>query len=133
MINKVVVHYAKGKIVKGETTDFFPNKNEFHLKKLDSNEILPIDVQTLKAIYFVESFEGDSTMNENIGVERTGFGKKIRIQFRDGEVQYGYTQGYSPERPGFFVTPCDPNSNNLRIFVVTRATALVRFAEAPKF
>lgn len=127
MINKVVIHYTDGKIIKGETSDFFPNKPAFHLKENEANQILSIDVSTLKAVFFVESFEGNSESKENFALERAGYGKKIRIQFNDGEVQYGYTQGYTPDRPGFFVTPCDPDSNNLRIFVVTAATALVGF------
>ena len=127
MNNKVVVHYADGKISKGETGDFFPNKPAFHLREEGTNEMRQIDIQNLKAVFFVESFEGDSSTRERIDVDRTGCGKKIRVQYKDGEVQYGYTQGYSPNRPGFFVTPCDPDSNNVRIFVVTGATSLVNF------
>jgi len=127
MNNKVVVHFFDGKIVNGETGDFFPNKNTFHLKEEGTNEIKQIDIQRLKAVYFVASFQGDSTYNEKIDIERSGFGRKIRVQFKDGEVQYGYTQGYAPNRPGFFVSPCDPKSNNLRIFVVTGATQLIQF------
>jgi len=127
MMNKIVIHYSDGKIVKGETGDFFPNKNFFHLHKKNSDEILDIDIQTLKAIYFVESFDGDSSFNEKTDIDRSGFGRKIQVVFKDGEIQYGYTQGYSPNRPGFFVSPCDPDSNNLRIFVVTGATEKVLF------
>ena len=127
MINRVVIHYIDGSITKGETGDFFPNKNSFHLKVENSDEMQQVDVQNLKAIYFVESFNGDSSFNEKDNVERSGFGRKIKIQFKDGEVQYGYTQGYAPNRTGFFVSPCDPDSNNLRIFVVTGATEKVQF------
>jgi hypothetical protein len=31
----------------------------------------------------------------------------------------GTTQGYTPEREGFFVVPFERDSNNLRIFVVS--------------
>jgi len=127
MMNKIVIHYSDGKIVKGETGDFFPNKNFFHLNQRGSDEIQQIDTQTLKAIYFVKSFDGDSSFKEKIDVDRSGFGRKIQVLFKDGETQYGYTQGYSPNRPGFFVSPCDSDSNNLRIFVVTGATEKVQF------
>ena len=127
MNNKVVVHYANGKISKGETGDFFPNKPAFHLHEEGTGAMIQVDVASLKAVFFVESFEGDSSARERIDVDRTGCGRKIRVQYKDGEVQYGYTQGYSPDRPGFFVTPCDPSSNNSRIFVVTGSTALVKF------
>ncbi|MEJ2524821.1 MAG: hypothetical protein P8Y73_04530 [Desulfuromonadales bacterium] len=127
MVNKIVVHYANGTIVKGETGDFFPNKTSFHIKNADSNETQQINVSDLKAIYFVKSLVGDSSFKEKKDVDRTGFGRKIQVHFKDGEIQHGYTQGYSPNRPGFFVSPCDPDSNNERIFIVTGATQNVQF------
>jgi hypothetical protein len=49
------------------------------------------------------------------------------VVFQDGETLVGTTQGYDPTRPGFFVIPADPASNNDRCFVVTRATKTVSF------
>ena len=127
MINKVVIHTCHGDIIKGETSDFFPNKDVFHLKKQDSNAMEKINVPDLKAIYFVKDLSGNSSYNEKNNVERVGLGRKIKVQFKDGEIQVGYTQGYAPNRPGFFIVPCDPDSNNLRVFVVTAATKKVEF------
>ena len=127
MINMVVVHSSDGGITKGKTGDFSPNKSFFHLQEEGTDEMKLINVQDLKAIYFVVSLAGDSTVNDKNDVERAGFGRKIKVQFRDGEVQFGFTQGYTPNRPGFFVSPCDPDSNNERIFVVTAATEKVQF------
>lgn len=127
MINKVVIHSVQGEIKKGETTDFFPNKDVFHLTKQDTAAMEKINVKDLKAIYFVKDLSGNSTYKEKNDVERAGLGRKIKVQFSDGEIQIGYTQGYAPGRPGFFVVPCDPDSNNLRVFVVTTATAKVEF------
>jgi len=127
MMNLVVVHYSDGIIMKGKTGDFFPNKDVFHLQGQLNDEMKQIFIQDLKAVYFVKSFEGNAEYTEKIDVERAGFGKKIRVQFKDGEVQYGYTQGYTPNRPGFLVFPCDPNSNNERIYVIASATVQVQF------
>ena len=127
MSNQVVVHYANGEIIKGKTGDFFPNKSVFHLQEKDSGEMKQINIQNLKAVYFVESFEGNPQLSEKTEAERSGFGRKIKVHFKDGEVQYGYTQGYAPNRPGFFVSPCDNESNNIRIFIVTGATEKVEF------
>jgi hypothetical protein len=127
MINKVVIHSCHGEIIKGETSDFFPNKDVFHLKNLNTDAMEKINVKDLKAVYFVKDLSGDSTYNEKNDVERAGLGRKIKIQFQDSETQIGYTQGYAPGRPGFFVVPCDPDSNNLRVFVVTAATKKVEF------
>jgi len=127
MINHVVVHYADGKIVKGSTGDFFPNKNAFHLQVGETGEMKQISVADLKAVYFVKTLEGNAKYNDRDDQERTGCGRKIKVLFRDGETQIGYTQGYAPHRPGFFVVPNDPASNNERIFVVAAATENVQF------
>ena len=47
--------------------------------------------------------------------------------FKDGEELLGTTQGYQPDRPGFFVIPADPESNNERCYVVASATEEVSF------
>jgi len=127
MVNLVVVHYVDGNILKGKTGDFFPNKDVFHLQGQNNDEMKQVCMQDLKAVYFVKSFEGNAKYTEKNDVIRTGFGKKIRVHFKDGEVQNGYTQGYSPNRPGFLVFPCDPDSNNERIFVISAATENVQF------
>ena len=60
---------------------------------------------------------------------RSMFGSSfVQVTFKDGETLVGATQGYQPDRPGFFLTPADPKSNNERIFVVTKAVARVSFA-----
>jgi hypothetical protein len=50
---------------------------------------------------------------------------KVRITFFDGEILEGTTQGYAPERNGFFVVPLERDSNNLRIFVISSAVKKV--------
>ena len=129
MLNTVVLHFSDGKVRKGTTEDFFPNKPTFHFRDNESGMTQVIQLQTLKAIFFVKSFEGKPDYDERDDVERgAGFGRRIRVSYNDGEVQEGYTQGYSPGRPGFFVFPLDPESNNDRIFVVSEATSKIEFA-----
>jgi len=125
--NKVVVHVIGSKILKGTTADFSPNKGVFHLHERELGVHLEIRISHLKAVYFVKTFEGRPEYNEKTDVERIGCGKKIRINFKDGETQIGYTQGYTPDRPGFVVFPADPESNNERIFVVTASTSNIEF------
>ena len=48
--NQVVIKYKNGTLSKGKTSDFFPNKNEFHLEDI-SGEINKILVEDLKAIF----------------------------------------------------------------------------------
>lgn len=129
MQNKIVIRYADGKIKKGTTEDFFPNKDIFHIKDNDNGEYREINIKDLKAVFFVKSFEGNSKYQERADSERVGLGRKIIVQFKDREKLVGYTQGFSRDRAGFIVFPSDPNSNNDKVFVVTAATDKVDFVQ----
>lgn len=127
MQQNVVARFQDGSLLKGVTNDFFPNKDEFHLVLEDSDERRSIRVANLKAVFFVHTFEGDPDYRENDEVERGGMGRKIRVDFSDGETLLGYTSGYAPNRKAFFVFPVDPDSNNDRAYVITAATKAVEF------
>ncbi|MDO8955490.1 MAG: hypothetical protein Q7W38_01390 [Deltaproteobacteria bacterium] len=51
----------------------------------------------------------------------------MEVTFKDKEVMVGSVLGYDPKRPGFFLFPSDPHSNNLKIFVVSRAVSKVNY------
>jgi hypothetical protein len=127
VLNKIVLHVVGGNVRKGTTEDFSPAKDFFHVKENDSGAVSMVNFSTLKAVFFVKDFDGNREYQERTDVERVGFGKKIRVLYRDGETQVGYTQGFSPARPGFFLFPVDPSSNNDRIFVITGATQDIQF------
>ena len=133
---KVVVRYADGKVLKGFTQDFFPNKDRFHL--LNSDKVsgaapLLILVKDLKALFFVKDFDGNKTHEERrIFVEGDRpSGRKVEVTFKDGEKLVGSTMGYDPHRPGFFVFPADDKCNNLRVFAVQGAVENVRYLASP--
>jgi hypothetical protein len=50
----------------------------------------------------------------------------VEVTFQDGEVLVGTVRHVSAENLGFFLTPADPASNNLRVFVVAKAVAQLR-------
>ena len=127
MRNKVVVHYPGGPLLKGITNDFFPNKDLFHLTDDDTGEVHEVALTGIKAVFFVKCFDGDSSYQERSDVERTGFGKRIQVQFKDGETLVGYCHGFDKDRKGFYVFPADADSNNDRVFVITASTDDVRF------
>jgi hypothetical protein len=129
MQNQIIVRFSDGKILKGTTADLFPNKGVFHIIDKDSGAIQEIDIFYLKAVYFVKNFEGNPAYQEKVDIERVGLGKKIKVYFKDGEILVGYTQGYTPNRDIFIVFPCDPDSNNEKVFVVANATSKVSFVE----
>ena len=127
MLNKIVIRYADGTIKKGTTQDFFPNKDIFHLRDEDNGDYLDIKIKELKAVYFVKDYDGNPEYQERNDRERVGLGRKIKVHFNDGETLVGYTQGFSRERTGFILFPCDPDSNNDKAFVVIAATDNVDF------
>jgi hypothetical protein len=124
--NKVVARFRNGSILKGNTSDFLPNKNQFHLET-ENGDILTVDVDQLKAIFFVKDFTGNKDHVESYADQISGCGRKIRVKFSDGELIVGYTTGYSPDRQGFYITPAEAKSNNERIFVVKSASEKIEF------
>lgn len=129
---KIVAHYADGRVVKGYSQDFFPNKPHFHLFPAfgePTDKAIEVRIQELKAVFFVRDFAGNPSYNERKGFaegERPP-GRKVEVTFRDGEVLVGTTLGYDPKRLGFFFIPADPKSNNLKVFAVSAAVTNVRF------
>jgi hypothetical protein len=124
--NKIVVRLKDGTLKKGSTIDFSPNKKSFRLN-LVNGETETLNIDELKAIFFVKDLEGNKDHEVTYTGIVPGGGRKVRIEFTDGEILIGYTQGYSPERLGFFVIPADTKNNNERIFVISPSTQRVTF------
>jgi len=120
-LNKVVLQFKDRTVAKGTTSDFFPNKTQFHLVKPEG-EVQDIDVEKLKAIFFVKDSEGDKTRDDAYDDEIVGGGRQVTVEFEDGEVIKGYTLTFSPNKQGFFMIPADLQGNNQRIFIVKSAT-----------
>jgi len=128
---QIVARYRDGKIMKGFTNDFFPNKDRFHLFPHDnpSGSGIEVVLSRLKAVFIVRDFIGDPHYNERkkyMEGEKVS-GVKVEVTFEDGEVLVGSTLGYDPKRQGFFLFPADPQSNNIRIFVVSSHLKNVRY------
>jgi len=128
---KVVVRYSDGKVIKGSTEDFFPNKEGFHLIPADnpSGEAIEVSIKDLKAIFMVRDFIGNSQYKERKKYieEEKPSGKKVEVTLKDGEVLVGSTLGYDSKRQGFFIFPADPKSNNIRVYVVSSVVEKVRY------
>ena len=127
MKNRIVLHYLDGRIVKGSTNDFFPDKPWFRLAENDGQDSVKVEISKLKGVFFVKDFEGSPQYQERYDIGRTGLGKKVQVRFKDGETIIGYTTGFSPGKPGFFLFPADPHCNAERIFAVTAATEEITF------
>ena len=130
--SKIVVRFQDGKMVKGYTQNFFPNRPVFHVLPINAasgTETVEIRVSELKAVFFVRDFMGNKGYDERKVIDpgEKVQGRLIEVTFRDGEVLVGSTTGYDPKRPGFFFFPVDPKSNNIKAYILSSAIRGVRF------
>lgn len=129
--NLVVARYRDGKTIKGTTYDFGPQKKAFHVVPLgeEGAKVSEVLLSELKAVFFVKSLEGKQNhplSREVIEEKAEPAGlMKVKITFFDGETLVGTTHGYALERQGFFIVPLEGDSNNLRIFVISKAVQQV--------
>jgi hypothetical protein len=125
-MNRIVARFQDGRVMKGVSADFVPTKGHFHLTPDAAPGVKPIQIQMadLKAVFFVRDFAGDKAhvdLQEFAALQPVA-GRRIRVQFKDGELLIGTTQAYQPGRAGFFIVPADADSNNERAYIVTAAT-----------
>jgi hypothetical protein len=133
--NLVVARYRDGKMIRGMTHDFGPQKKVFHVSTVEKHgrtvngKVFEIHLSDLKAVFFVKSLEGRQDPHSPKGLVddkllAPGL-MKVRVTFFDEEILVGTTHGYTPEREGFFIAPLERDSNNLRIFVISSAVKSV--------
>jgi hypothetical protein len=127
--NRVVVRFNDGRLLKGYTHDFLPEKDFFHLIEESSSGTgtsHEIKVPDLKAVFFVKTFAGNKDYNEKKSFKEVNaaalHGIKIKVTFKDSEVLCGLSLGYNKTKKGFFIVPIDPLSNNDRIYIVAAST-----------
>jgi len=130
--SKIVARYQDGKMLKGYTQNFFPNRPVFHVLPIDAasaTKSVEIGVSQLKAVFFVRDFMGNKSYDERkvLDLGEKVQGRLIEVTFKDGEVLVGSTTGYDPKRPGFFFFPIDPKSNNIKAYILSSAIRGVRF------
>ena len=132
---KVVIAYLDKKRERGMVDEFKPNADGFTLyPPFDEARAQGkyIEFRIVKAVYFVKSHEGNREFKENKltlpPVYRQG--RKVTVNFPDGETTTGTTEGFNPSRPGFFFYPADPKSNNLEVFIVTGNADEIRLLPA---
>jgi hypothetical protein len=129
---KIVVRYQNGSMLKGYAQDFSPGAQYFHVKAEGAKTSAPptrVIMQELKAVFFVRDFMGNGSYKEGKSFVpgKPLSGRKVEVTFQDGELLVGTTTGYDSTRPGFFLFPADDRSNNVRMYIVSRAVKGVRF------
>jgi len=128
--DKIVAHYQDGRLLKGVTRNFVPNKDFFHFTPMDSppeSKLMELRTAGLKGLFFVKKFGGNPNYNEKKEFDspKLSAGRKIKVLFKDGELMVGTTDRYTQDNQGFFVVPADVNSNNESCFVYKSATQQV--------
>ena len=56
---KMVIHFRDGRLIKGYSRDFFPNKPAFHVGEDPAEPGVEVAIEDLKAIFFVKEFDGN--------------------------------------------------------------------------
>jgi hypothetical protein len=132
---KVVAHLRGGKLVKGYTEAVpIPDleallqqesprvSSPIKIRLADSKRTISIPMKSLKALFFVKSFEGRKEYKEIKFFETHPpiEGLWVRMQFYDRETTEGVVRNSLDllMSPGFFVKPPDPESNNEILYVV---------------
>jgi hypothetical protein len=127
---KIIARYADGKMLKGTTENFWPDCTTFHVTPVDAERgapTVPVSVGELKAVFMVRDFDGDPEyVDKKAFDERTPYGKRLVVTFKDGEELWGASVKYDRTGTGFFLFPADPDTNNERIFVINAAVDKVR-------
>lgn len=92
------------------------------IRILKSGTVEEVSIADIKAIFYVNSFEGDSTHRDLQFHSCAPIVYEIwmLVQFLDGEIIEGIV--FNSLRylvdPGFFLVPTDPGSNNKLVYVV---------------
>jgi hypothetical protein len=129
-LQKVVVHYQDGTLLRGHTRFFFHEQDHVEVTPQDG-ETCNVDLKRVKAVFFVKDFQGDPSYGERkeFAADSPTFGDGVRIVFADGEILLGRAMGYRPEEKGFYLQPADPRSNNKMIFVPVGALQEIQVGE----
>jgi hypothetical protein len=135
---KIIARLRDGKLIKGYMKHM-PMENvesvfdeaaialsrEIGVTLAGSSETLSIPLESLKALFFVKSFEGSSDYQEVKFFSASPMikGLWVRVKFFDNESLEGVIRNSIEHlvRPGFFLKPPDPNSNNEILYVVKKS------------
>jgi hypothetical protein len=99
-------------------------RGRLHLTTVEGQD-LAVEVEKLKAVFFVRDFEGDRSYFESklIETEPERKGLRVRCRFEDNETMEGVAENSLEflQGAGFFFWPADPGANNRLIYVVKSA------------
>ncbi len=127
----VAVRFKDGRVLKGWTADFYPQRPMFHVKESDTSQVVTVRLPDLKAVFFIRTPGGDPERDERKDFDlQTTPEREIWVQFKDGEELAGFSTSYASTGSGFYFRPADPDSNMERAYVVRQAVAKVLHGDA---
>lgn len=132
--SKAVLRFKNGNVRKGRIRGFSEEASDILFVESNGGEESTITFEELKAIFFVKSFDGDSGYNETKYYgESSSLKQKVFVKFSDNESITGFVRDRTPwqkgfhlysqktHKTGFFVLPTDPQSNNIKAYVINTA------------
>src|SRR5207247_10399913 len=63
-INHVVARFKDGRVLKGTTGDFYPNRPFFHVQAGEGADAMAVKCEHLKAVFFLKDLEGNPLYDE---------------------------------------------------------------------
>jgi hypothetical protein len=128
---QVVIAFLDGRRLRGYVFDFSPAKDScriFPKPQATQGEGEIVTFRELKAIFFLrEDAEAALFAGRPVPITQR---RKLEVLFRDNEKLEGTTEGYSKDRPGFFMVPEDPTGKIIRVFVINANVKEVKWVQA---
>lgn len=126
---KVIVRFKDGTTLPGFGDNFMPGDEEILVQDLEDH-LHSVLLKEVKLVCFVRAFASDFDRSHAPAgrlIYQAVPGRTVDITFRDGEKLRGITTLQNKPKGGFFLTPLNPNSNNIHVFVNSDEILSFRF------
>ena len=132
---QVVIAFLDGRRLRGYVFDFSPVKDRctfFATQHATQGEGEVVLLHELKGMFFIREDAEAASLAASMAASPLAAAQRRRLEvlFRDNEKLEGTTEGYSKERPGFFMVPDDPTGKIIRMFVINRNVKEVKWIQA---
>ena len=127
--DRMVIRFLDGTVLKAFGDNFLPGEERIQVMECDG-PMRTVELSAIKIICFVKQFVTDSQNTHRPAppiIYQAVPGRKVTVEFKDGEVVKGVATLEGEPKRGFFITPLNPNSNNLQIYVNPNALKRFRF------
>lgn len=122
---RLILRYLDGRLVKRVAKDYRISGDRLSSFNLLTGKQEVFALSDAKAVFFVKHLIGDSERADKQGFVQMAGGENMFVEFNDNECMWGVCENYNPNALGFFIKPCDPDCNNLLVYVDRRATRYV--------